>query len=452
MKKITLLLVLILFSFAFAQNPVITDYIDSTCPNADCRTLELYEEGSVDLTELNTKRQSNGGGFTTNIDISALGTVSDDFVYITNDETILLQEFGISANVLVNGSIKSNGNDGFEIINPDDVVIDRFGEDGVYLSSDTEFTTSLDILQTGGNASATVYERLASGLTEGPYFGSLEVSSANATSETITLSGNVLGELTSDMVITGVFDGPLTRGTPKVIELYVLRDITDLSVFGVGNANNGGGSDGQEFTFQNVAASVGDYIYIASEQPNFNAFFGFDPDYTSNAANSNGDDAVELFQNGEVIDTFGDINTDGTNEAWEYTDGWAYRLNNSGPDGGTFVLNNWEFSGTGENDDDTSQGAATNPWPIGNFTTTLGLNNFDSTSIKIYPNPVSNGVLTVKSSTTADLEVQLFNMLGQRVLTSKALESINVSELNTGVYLLKVILGASFVTKKIVVN
>jgi hypothetical protein len=404
MKKITFLLVLILSSFAFAHNPVITAYVDSTCPRADGRTLELYVEG----------------------------------------------------------------NDGLQIINPDDMVIERFGEEGEFLIDDSSIaafgdfeislssgigiTTSVDSLQTVGNASTTAYIRLVSGLTKAPYSGSLEVSSANATSETITLSGNVLGELTSDMVITGVFDGPLTGGTPKVIELYVIRDITDLSVFGVGNANNGGGSDGQEFTFPNVTASVGDYIYIASEQPNFNEFFGFDPDYTSGVANINGDDAVELFQNGEVIDTFGDINTDGTGEAWEYTDGWAYRLSNSGPDGGTFVLNNWEFSGTGENDDDTSQGAATNPWPIGTFTTTLGLNNFDSTSIIIYPNPVSNGVLTVKSSTTADLEVQLFNMLGQRVLTSKALGSINVSDLNTGVYLVRVIQGASFITKKIVIN
>jgi len=60
--------------------------------------------------------------------------------------------------------------------------------------------------------------------------------------------------------------------------------------------------------------------------------------------------------------------------------------------------------------------------------------------------------LTVESSTTADLEVQLFNMLGQRVLTSKALGSINVSDLNTGVYLVRVIQGASFITKKIVIN
>jgi hypothetical protein len=65
-------------SFAFAQNPVIKGYIDSTCLNTEGRTQESYVEGRVDFTEWNIVRQSNGDGFTTNIDISVLGTASDD--------------------------------------------------------------------------------------------------------------------------------------------------------------------------------------------------------------------------------------------------------------------------------------------------------------------------------------------------------------------------------------
>ena len=29
-----------------------------------------------------------------------------------------------------------------------------------------------------------------------------------------------------DMVISGAFDGPLTGGTPKLVEIYVVNDIT----------------------------------------------------------------------------------------------------------------------------------------------------------------------------------------------------------------------------------
>jgi hypothetical protein len=51
-----------------------------------------------------------------------------------------------------------------------------------------------------------------------------------------------------DLVITGVVDGPLQGGTPKAIEICALTDIADLSNYGIGSANNGGGSGGEEFT------------------------------------------------------------------------------------------------------------------------------------------------------------------------------------------------------------
>ena len=57
----------------------------------------------------------------------------------------------------------------------------------------------------------------------------------------------------------------------------------------------------------------------------FTNFFGFAPNYSSFALGINGDDAVELFKNGSVVDVFGDINVDGSGQAWDYLDGWAYR-------------------------------------------------------------------------------------------------------------------------------
>jgi hypothetical protein len=119
-----------------------------------------------------------------------------------------------------------------------------------------------------------------------------------------------------DLIITGVIDGPLSGGVPKAVELYVVNNIPDLSIYGLGSANNGGGSDGEEFTFPNASATSGQFIYVASESTGFNNFFGFAPDYTSGAMAVNGDDAIELFTNGSVSDVFGDINTDGTGQPW----------------------------------------------------------------------------------------------------------------------------------------
>jgi hypothetical protein len=148
------------------------------------------------------------------------------------------------------------------------------------------------------------------------------------------------------MKITGVIDGPLPGGLPKAIELFVIKDIDDLSGFGVGAANNGGGSDGQEFTFPADSAKAGDYIYLSHESDGFAEFFAFKPTYVGyRAAQINGDDAIELFEDNEVIDVFGEINADGTGQPWEYENGWASRIAGSEPNAGVFDSTNWAFSG-----------------------------------------------------------------------------------------------------------
>lgn len=171
-----------------------------------------------------------------------------------------------------------------------------------------------------------------------------------------------------DLVISGVVDGDLPGGLPKAIEIYVINDIADLSAYGLGSANNGGGSDGEEFTFPADAASEGDYIYVASEAEEFANFFGFTPNYTSDAANINGDDAIELFMGGSVIDVYGEIDVNGDGEPWDYTDGWAYRNDGTGPDGTTFQVGSFSYSGLGGLEDETSNSTAANPWPLATYT------------------------------------------------------------------------------------
>jgi hypothetical protein len=166
-----------------------------------------------------------------------------------------------------------------------------------------------------------------------------------------------------DAVITGVFDGPLTGGIPKFVEVRFNEALPDASVCGIGSANNGGGTDGQEFTFPAVAVSAGQFVYVASEAAQFEVYMGFPPDYTSSAADINGDDAIELFCNGAVIDVFGDINVDGTGEPWDHLDGWAYRVVGTGPDGSTFELNNWTFSGVDATDGCTTNAGCASVFP-----------------------------------------------------------------------------------------
>ena len=175
------------------------------------------------------------------------------------------------------------------------------------------------------------------------------------------------GATTGDLVITGVVDGPLTGGLPKAVELYVANDIPDLSIYGVGSANNGAGSNGQEFTFPAVSATAGDFLYLATEATGFTSFFGFAPDFINGEAPSiNGNDAIELFSNGAVVDVFGEIAQ--TPGPWNYEDGWAYRVGGTGQDGSTFALANWAFSGINALDGATTNATAGTPFPLGSYT------------------------------------------------------------------------------------
>lgn len=205
-----------------------------------------------------------------------------------------------------------------------------------------------------------------------------------------------------DLIITAVFDGPITGGLPKGVELYVLNDIPDLSQYGLGSANNGGGTDGVEFIFPADAATAGDYIYVATEETEFMNFFGFAPNYTDGSMSINGDDAVELFCNEFVVDVFGDINTDGTGEAWEHTDGWVYRVDGTGPDGSTFVLENWTFSGVDALDGETSNSTAVTPVPVGTYMPMMGGNCLES--------------LTFEDETVAEGTYQTANDAGTGVI------------------------------------
>ncbi len=131
MKQITFFFLLLLSTVTFAQQALITGYVDSPCPSAAGRVLEIYVDGTIDFTGWSLQRQSNGGGFTTSLDLSTFATISDAFIYLTNNEATFTAEFGITTNILQNAIISSNGNDGFQIVDAAMNVEDRFSEDGV---------------------------------------------------------------------------------------------------------------------------------------------------------------------------------------------------------------------------------------------------------------------------------------------------------------------------------
>lgn len=179
----------------------------------------------------------------------------------------------------------------------------------------------------------------------------------------------------AQLLITGIFDGPLTGGLPKLVELYACDDIDDLSVYGIGSASNGGGTDGVEYTFPADFIPAGTSIYVSSEAgTSFQTYFGVAFSYNAGAAVSiNGDDAIELFYtpvggSPVVVDTFGDITYPagtGPSLLWNHLDGWAKRNTMTGPDGGLFILSSWTFSGMNATDGCTTNAGCASVFPLG---------------------------------------------------------------------------------------
>lgn len=325
----------------------------------------------------------------------------------------------------------------------------------VSLTSGSGFSSSVSVTQSGGTVnSTTIYVRMASGLTVASYSGDITVSATGVADQTVAASGNVFGAATNSLVLTGIVDGPLTGGVPKAIELYVVNDIADLSLFGISSITNGAGSSAGniEYTFPADAVTAGTFIYLATEAVGFNDFFGFAPTYTNGVVGVNGDDSIELYENGQIIDTFGDVTMDGSGLGWDYLDGWAYRNDDTGPDG-TFVESNWYYSGVDALDGETLNSTAVTPFPIGTYMRALSVSQFENNTFKVYPNPTSTGFVTITSSTANDMNVSVFDILGKQVINETVANNrLNVSTLNSGVYIMKISQNGATATKKLVIK
>ena len=287
----------------------------------------------------------------------------------------------------------------------DDILVSSPSSDfEISETSQGTFSSSINLAEggTGLISETTIYVRLKAGLAIDDYSVEISISSAGAETEIITLSGSVYASPTNSLVITGAYDGPLSGGTPKGIELYALEDIEDLSIYGISSVSNGGGSSAGnvEYNFPADAVTAGTYIYLATESTQFNTFFGINPTYVNGVVSINGDDSIELYEGGAIIDTFGtvdcDPNASGTTcPEWEHTDGWAYRNDGTGPEGTTFTISNWTYSGANALDGESDNASATTPFPIGTYSNTP---------------PATGNSVTVATSQAWNAYVNAFNV------------------------------------------
>lgn len=262
---------------------------------------------------------------------------------------------------------------------------------------------------------------------------------------------------TVDLELQGIidFDVPEGGASGKAIHLIANANIADLSEYGLGSANNGGGTDGQEYTFPVQSVNSGDHILLVRDltaMENYLTTAGYNlwdvvlEDIGGGAANGNGNDAVELFKNGAVVETFGDIN-DGNSSAngWDYEDSWAYKdvLGSTWPNG-------WIYGDANCTDDTATTFDSTCVYP---FVASLSNNLISARELSIFPNPVTNGIVNINSTLTGKKSVELYDLLGRNVIkTIIDGTTLDVNKLRTGVYLMKITIENKTATQKLIIK
>ena len=258
----------------------------------------------------------------------------------------------------------------------------------------------------------------------------------------------------NSLQLQGIIDFDLVSAgyTGKALHLKANSNISDLSNYGIGVANNGNGGDGQEYSFPSISVQAGDHILLARDTiamaTYFNSCFSqFDHVLAAtNAISQNGNDAIELFKDSIVIETFGDINVDGTGLAWEYLDSWAFK----DPSGGvTFSGGNWIFGGVECTIGSLTTQSSSCPYPsCSSSSSTEDFNNF---SFSVYPNP-SNQQINIESEQIFD-NIKIFDATARELKNfTFNNKTINIENLPKGFYIIRFLKQENVFSKTFIKN
>lgn len=84
--------------------------------------------------------------------------------------------------------------------------------------------------------------------------------------------------------------------------------------------------------------------------------------------------------------------------------------------------------------------------------TTLDVDKNAIEGLKIYPNPVTGGTFYINTAANALKEVVVYDMLGKQVMKTATENAVDVSRLNAGVYIIKVMEEGSTAARKLVIK
>ena len=268
----------------------------------------------------------------------------------------------------------------------------------------------------------------------------------------------------SDLFISMYAEGSSSN---KFIEIYNgTGSSIDLSNYMIKGTNNGG--DWKEARNLSLTGSIsdGDVYVIAADEADASILAVADLSLSyESALHYNGDDAIALLKKNdsdvfEVIDIIGATGDDPGS-------GWAVAGVTNATKDHTLTRKNtisgpssdWTSSaGTDESSSEWVVTGKDTEWTsLGSYTgkSTASLKNNAIIGFATYPNPVSDGILNISSASGSVKNLTIFNLLGKQVLSSSfsgVNKNIDVSSINTGMYILKVTEEGKIATKKLIIR
>ena len=293
----------------------------------------------------------------------------------------------------------------------------------------------------GSVANTSIYVRMISGLTAGDISSSVSITSDGADQSSIDLSGTVYFVPSQDLFISEYAEGSSNN---KYVEIYnPLNSAVDLSNYSLKGSNNGSGWKAERDFALTGTLNSGETLIVCTDQADASILGltteGFQLGYES-PVHYNGNDAIGLFNDSNLIDIIGDPDSD-PGSSWSVgaegstqdrtlvrkisvTQGnlvWSTSAGTTDENSEWFVLpkDTWTFAGSHPHTE-----------------AALSIFNFNNQVVKVYPNPVQTKLNF--SGLTSPVKATVFDMLGKRQLQSEVINSLDVSSLKSGLYMVEI--------------
>lgn len=443
----------------------------SGCSTTPVVTITFPSDGAVlasGTTTADITFNAQNAPATSTFDIDVDGTITTG---VTSPFQIPVQDGGsysVTVSLINSGSAIATDSSNFTVSLPCDLQI------GTILETCQTSTSGVDLYDvtidfTGGGTSTYTIDTAGNGTLGGDdpstvNSGQITITGINeGTNFTITFTGDpvnsncnftrsitspaCIGTITcanaGDIIITEIMQNPaaVSDNAGEYFEVYnTTASPIDLQGYEIIDES---GSATERHTISTLIVPANGYAVLGLNG-DVNTNGGVTVDYVySGVSLGNGTDGIILDCTGTVIDQV--IWDNGA--TFPDPSGISMELAASAYDAASNDIGtNW-----GESTGTISGGDAGTPGMANTFT--LSSQSFDANSLKVYPNPVSSGSITIETNTGDALQVTIYSALGQVMMTQKdVINTMDVSNLSSGLYLIRISQNGASQTRKLVVE